>query len=267
MDSAMKNSIAVILLALLCLGLGIGVVAMRKQAKEKQMAADARIAALSNEWVTTRGKLEDQMHVNTLLERDLTTQKDAYSELTNNYAQLSGTLVDVNANLSRTAASLKATEDEVKKRDAQIAELSTQNTELDKKALDLDHAITNLTAQIAETQRQLAASEGDRVFLEGELKRMIAEKSELERQFNDLTVLRAQVVKLKEELSIARRIEWIRRGLFASTEEKGASKLLGIFKTSPEPQPASYDLNVEVGSDGTVRVVPPVSNTPISTQQ
>lgn len=258
----MKNGIAVILLALLCLGLGIGVIAMRKQAKERQVEAEARIAALSNEWVTTRTKLEDQLHVNTLLERDLTTQKDAFSELTNNYARLSGTLTEVNANLSKTTASLKATEDEVKKRDGQIAELTNQNSELDKKAIDLTHAITNLTSQIAETQRQLAASEGDKVFLEKELKRMIAEKTELERQFNDLTVLRAQVVKLKEELSIARRIEWIRRGLFASGEDKGASKLLSGFRTSPEPKAPSFDLNVEVGSDGTVRVVPPVTNAP-----
>ena len=79
----------------------------------------------------------------------------------------------------------------MRKRDTQIADLSNQNSELDKKALDLTHAITNLTAQISDTQRQLATSEGDKVFLEKELKRMVAEKTELERQFNDLTVLRA----------------------------------------------------------------------------
>ena len=54
----------------------------------------------------------------------------------------------------------------------------------------------------------------------------MAEKAELERQFNDLAVLRAQVSKLKEELSVARRLEWIRQGLFASTEQRGAQKLM-----------------------------------------
>src|SRR5258706_15909096 len=33
-------------------------------------------------------------------------------------------------------------------------------------------------------------------------------RSDLERQFNDLSALRTQVSKLKEELSIARRLEW-----------------------------------------------------------
>jgi hypothetical protein len=49
---------------------------------------------------------------------------------------------------------------------------------------------------------------------------MMTEKAELERQFNDLTVLRAQVAKLKQELKVARRLEWIRQGLFASSEQK-----------------------------------------------
>ncbi len=52
----------------------------------------------------------------------------------------------------------------------------------------------------------------------------MAEKAELERQFNDLAVLRAQVSKLKEELSVARRLEWIRQGLFASTEQRGRAE-------------------------------------------
>ena len=35
-------------------------------------------------------------------------------------------------------------------------------------------------------------------------------------------VLREQVKKLKDELSIARRLDWIRRGLYGATERKGA---------------------------------------------
>jgi len=62
----------------------------------------------------------------------------------------------------------------------------------------------------ADTERKLAASEGDREFLLAELKRLQAEKVDLERQFNDLALLRDQIRKLKDELSIASRLEWIR---------------------------------------------------------
>jgi len=134
---------------------------------------------------------------------------------------------------------------------------------LDKKAADLSLSLTNLTVQIAETQRKLAASEGDKAFLEKELKRLMGEKAELERQFNDLVVLRAQVAKLKEELNIARRLEWIRKGLFAVEEQKGAQLLMQrqpVAKTTNV-----YDLNVEVNADGSVRVIPPLTNGPAVT--
>ena len=62
----------------------------------------------------------------------------------------------------------------------------------------------------------------------------------------------------------ARRIEWIRRGLFASSDQKGAQKLMtGLKEPAPAAKPAeNYDLNVEVSSDGKVRVIPPGTNSP-----
>jgi chromosome segregation ATPase len=148
----------------------------------------------------------------------------------------------------------------VARKDTRIAELENQNQALDKQALELTNAITSLTTQIGDTQRKLAASEGDKAFLEKELTRLIAEKAELERQFNDLAVLRAQVAKLKQDLNIARRIEWIRMGLFASEEQKGAQKLMQ-GASAPQYQTKSskpaYDLNVEISADGSVKVVPP----------
>ena len=97
------------------------------------------------------------------------------------------------------------------------------------------------------------------------MRRLITEKVELEKQFNDITVLRAQVSKLREELTIARRIEWIRNGLFASSEQKGAQKLMqGLTPAQSQAKAAkpNYDLNVEVTADGSVRVIPPATNTP-----
>ena len=260
--SGMKNRIGIILLALICLGLGIVLLATRKQAEKRQAEDEARVEALSNKWVKTSNDLDEQRQVSAMLEKDIEKQKQGFADLTNSYSRVSGQLTLVSGNLAQTEATLKSTEEEVKKRDGRISELENQNQVLDKQALDLSTAMTNLTAQIADTHRRLAASEGDKAFLEKELKRLMAEKSELERQFNDITVLRAQVSRLKEELSIARRIDWIRRGLFASSDQKGAQKLMTGLK---EPAAASktatnYDLNVEVSSDGKVRVIPSGTN-------
>ena len=109
---------------------------------------------------------------------------------------------------------------------------------------------------------------GDVAFDSNEVKRLIADKKELERQFSDLNILRARVAQLKEEMNVARRIEWAKQGLFATTEQKGAQKLIQGLATpqaqAKAPKP-TYDLNVEVSADGSVRVIPPVTNSAATT--
>jgi len=252
----MKTMIGVIILAALCLGLGVTLFTTKKQAAEEKQKDVEVISTLSNKWVDTSGKLEEQKQVNLSLEKDVEARKQQFSELTNKYTEVAGTLV-------KTEDSLKASKEEVAKRDAKIVELEQLNRDLDLRAAGLSTALTNLTAQIVDTQGKLARSEGDKAFLEKELKRLMAEKAELERQFNDLVIVRAQVAKLREELNVSRRLEWIRKGLFASDEQKGAQKLM---QKSAPPAPADakghYDLNVEVNADGSVRVLAPATNAP-----
>jgi hypothetical protein len=107
---------------------------------------------------------------------------------------------------------------------------------------------------ISDTEKKLAASEGDREFLLKELKRLQAEKAELERQFNDLSVLRTQVAKLKEELSISRRLEWIRMGIYGAQSQKGAERLLSSTPALPR---TNFNLNVELKQDGSANVISP----------
>jgi chromosome segregation ATPase len=249
--SAMKSQTATIILTLVCAGLAVGWLWSEKRAARERSEAEAAIGNYSNKWVETSASLDQLRQVNTSLEGDLRGQRASYQDLTNAYSRLS-------SELDQTAASLKTANETIARRDSKIADLESQNQELDQRALDLGLSITNLTAQINETRRKLAASEGDKAFLEKELQRLMAEKAELERQFNDLTVLRAQVSKLKEEMTIARRLEWIRQGLFARLDQRGAEQLTKrTSPPSPSAQQHNYDLNVEISADGTVRVVGP----------
>jgi chromosome segregation ATPase len=247
--------------------------AIKKQAGEQQHEFVLKNGALSNSLVETHDELDRQKQVNAVLESDREKQKKAldaltstYDALTNTYTHVVANLAQVSNNLVQTEAALKTSQQETAKRDAKITELEVQNQALDKKAVDLSTAITNLTTQIQETKRKLATSEGEKGFLDKELKRLMAEKAELERQFNDLAVLRAQVSKLKEELSVARRLEWIRQGLFASTDQKGAQKLMQAPAASQvKALKPAYDLNVEVNANGSVKVIPPLTNRPAAT--
>jgi len=263
----MKNRLGVIIWVLICLGLSIALITIKKQASDQRKTDTDTIVSLSNKWVDVSSKWDEQKAVTAMLEKDLDTQKKSIGELTNNFSKVSADLSQASADLAKSQTALKAREDEVAQRDTKINELEARNEALDKQALDLSTSITNLNAQITDTQRKLTASEGDKAFLETELKRLIADKKELERQFNDLTVLRAQVSKLKEELTIARRLEWLRQGLFASEEQKGAQHLMqhtGSAQSQAQARAAkpSYDLNVEVSADGSVKVIPPSTNAP-----
>jgi chromosome segregation ATPase len=264
----MKNRIGVIvlLLALVCAGLGIALIAVKKQADDQQREDADKKSALSNSLVQINEKLESQRQVNAQLESDREKQTQALETLNNKYAASLASFVRLSNDLVQTRAELNTSREETAKRDAKIADLEAQNQSLDKQAVDLSTSITNLTVQIEETKRKLAASEGEKGFLEKQLQRLMAEKAELEKQFNDLGVLRAQVSKLKEELSVARRLEWIRQGLFASTDQRGAQKLMeGPAASQVKAPRPTYDLNVEVSADGSVRVIPPLTNRPAAT--
>jgi len=260
----MKSRLGIIILTLACVGLAITLIVNQSNATKYQRQAESTIMAQSNGWVTAEGRLEEERKLTTTLTNDLAARKSDLTALTNQIIETSNTL-------AKTQDSLKAAQDEVAKRDAQIADLENQNKQLDDKAVTLSNSITNLQTQIDATQKKLAASEGDKAFLEKELQRLVAEKAELERQFNDLKVLRAQVAKLKEEMNISRRLAWIREGIFFRDEQKGAQQLMQkstpAFGTNsappaPQPKPGNYDLNVEVNSDGTVRVIPPTNAVP-----
>jgi hypothetical protein len=135
---------------------------------------------------------------------------------------------------------------------------------LDDRATSLSNAIIALNAQIADTKQQLANAETNNTFLAFELQKQVEQKAELERKFNDLDEVRAQVKKLRDEAFAARRLEWIKDGTSPGTQPKGAQLLMG--RATPRPSPAAttnppkYDLNVEVGSDGSVHVLPPPTN-------
>jgi len=253
----MKPKVIIPLVVIIALGLAIALFVSRDRISDQE----ADIISLSNQVSAASAKVSDLTTVNQALESDLQKRNADIITLTNNYTQALATLAKTEADLKQSEDSLQLTKEALDERDAKIAELENQNAELDTKSASLSAAITNLTTQIEATQAKLAAAEGDKEFLQSELSRLMAEKAELEKQLNDLQFLKAQVAHLKAELSIAKRLEWIRKGIFNPTEMKGATLLMRKDTPKPPP-PATYDLNVEINSDGEVKVIPAPTNAP-----
>jgi chromosome segregation ATPase len=256
----MKNRMGIVVLIVICALLGIALLFSQKRA-----AGDAdRIVGYSNQWVNANLETEKYRQVNAELESDRGKQKDAFNNLTNLYREVS-------VNLEKSDTALKSAQQDIVQKDAKISDLEAQNQALDDRANELSASITNLTRQIIDTQTKLAASEGDKETLTKELQKLMDQKVDLERQLNDISVLKARVAKLREEMNIARRLDWMRRGVSATWQKKGGEQTMDLLKsTSPtadkaSARPPTYDLNVEINNDGSVKVIPPLTNGAAST--
>ena len=263
----MNSKAVVVVLVVLCALLG-GTLYMRHRSAEEERAKLAgAVEELKRQSTQTQDLLEEQKKVNSALDEQIRARAEELKTVSSHLSNTVATLANTEREAKAAAAIAAA---EMAKRDAKIGELEGQRDDLTKKMETLNGSISSLEGKIADTQRKLAASEGDRDFLLKELKRMQTEKAELERQFNDLALLREQVKKLREELSVSRRLDWIRRGLYATT--KGAERMV---QRPPETSAGktNYDLNVELRQDGTIKAgtnapapaktnAPPATNAP-----
>jgi len=252
--------VATTILIILTLALGGTLFYQHSKAAKIKKQDDTTINTLSNNLNVTQTKLQEQQDVNDRLSKTLNVREKDLSEVSNKYVTVSSALDVEKQKFQNASATIEKMKLDIAAKDKQIGDLEKKQGEYTKKMEDLTLNIETLGKQIADTQKKLDASEGDREFLIKELKRMQAEKAELERQFNDLSVLRTQVAKLKDELSIARRLEWIRMGIYGSQEKKGAEILAATMQ--PGGTKPRMDLNVELKTDGTATVVAPATNTP-----
>jgi chromosome segregation ATPase len=261
-EDVMKMKIGIVILAVVCVGLAIALFATKKQADDQRKSDDDHILDFSNQLVTASENLDDLRQVNLKLTNDIAMSQQQTLQLSNSYVEATGALSN---SLASTKSSLQAAQDQIANLNGRISDLEAQNQVLDQRAAELTNTIASLSSQISDTTQKLVTSETNNIFLEKELQDQMAKKAELERKFNDIDEVRAQVKKLHDELFVARRLQFMRSGI---TDQKGAQLLMQrITPTTPASAKMSphYDLNVEVGSDGSVHVIPPQTNAPVNT--
>jgi chromosome segregation ATPase len=254
----MKSKIAMIILVLVCLGLGVALIASKRNSDRIQTELEEQLNYNSNEVVRTSAKLEEQAQVNSRLMGDLDVRGSELKQLSNNLSKVIADLEKSDAQAKAAAEQLRTAQAELVKKDKKINELEGERVLLGKQMDKLTNSIGDLEKQITATEQKLATTQGEKDFLLKELTRLRTEKAELERQFNDLAVLRAQIGKIKEELAISRRLEFIRLNLFGATAKGGAAQLMTPTRTTT-PRGTNYDLNVELRQGGEARVVAPTN--------
>ncbi len=254
----MKPKIIIVVLAVVCVALAIALFATKSQSDEQHNKDTSSIIDFSNQLVTVNKQVNDLSQVNLMLTNDLSLTHQQSEELSNSLINATATLASTKSELATEQDKVVTLTNQLSNLNNQIADLEDQNKVLDQRATDLTNTIAQLNAQIEETQNKLAVSETNNAFIQAELQKQLAEKAELEHKFNDLNAVRAQVKKLKDELFVARRIQLDKN----DNGTKKGGQLLIERTPPPSAKPApNYDLNVEVGSDGSVKVIPPLGKT------
>jgi len=263
----MKDKGPILVLLLVAVGLGIALIVVNKEAADQAKEAADSLAVASNTVTSVKKQMAELLTVNQTLESNLTTVRTDFS---NKMALADANLRTTEADLEKAVAEAKAETKAVAEsntvtlaeRDQKIAELESHSESMDKESAALHVAITNLDTRIATTQEKLARSEGDRTFLLNELKTLQAEKLTLENKFNNITDIREQLHKLKVEAAIARRLDWMRRGMYSSFTEKGGELLIHPLPVVPPSD--STGANVELKQSGGVKIqtLPPTNAPP-----
>lgn len=178
---------------------------------------------------------------------------------------------DAKAAAARYAALDKSKADEIAKRDVNIKDLQDTRDQLNAKIAELNTDISKLkstigtlNARITLVEGELQVTKDDKTFLTKELARMQTERTEMERKMNDLAFLKEQMSTIKSDQALARRVDWMRRGVFQD-ERKGGQLLNEGLKPLASSKPTSTrgsQLNVEVHRDGTVTIKAPASTAP-----
>ena len=236
----MKIKIGIVILLAISVGLFIALFTTKKAADDQRVNDAAKIVDYSNQVTTATLTIDDLRQVNLMLTNDLAVTRDSMTSLSNS-------LMDTTATLTNTKAMLQNAQD-------QIADLESRNKLLDDRANELTNSMEALNAQMAETRQELATANTNNAFLNSELQKQIAAREALEQKFNDLATVRAQVKKLRTDEFVALRLKWMRDGVYPSQPMKGATMLMQHGPIRPAAPAGQYDLNVEVGSDGSVKV-------------
>jgi DNA repair exonuclease SbcCD ATPase subunit len=260
-DGAHMNSKApVIILTVLCIGLAVGLVWRHNKARDELQAAAAQHQEMLAKLAAAEAREAALQSTNTTLRAD---REATRASLDRTAAQLGETreiLQRTQAAVETATGALKAKEVELSKRDGRIIELEGQNTALDRQASEMKGAITNLEGRITATQKQLETAQGDRDVLIEELHRLQTEKAEMERRLQDVVALKEQIVKLRDQLSLSRQLETIRRSLYGAEPAKSGEALPRGMQ--PTRAPGARDLEVEIRRDGSATVITVPTNAP-----
>ena len=175
-------------LALVCAGLVIFLIVMKSGDNAQHESDAGAIADFSNRLDTAQSQLA-------LYEGRLVACSNSLDESQSALLTFSNQLIEAESTVVLDA-------EQITNLNRQVAAMTLQNQTLTQSVMDLTNQLasqlTTLTKQIALTEASLTQANENYTLLENRLRRDVAERIVVERRFNNLYELQAQIQKLKE---------------------------------------------------------------------
>ena len=178
----MKHYLSVAL-ALVCIGLVISVVMMKRGADAQHDSDASAIADFSNR--LDSAQLQIAFGNGTML------------TLSNRLDESRSAALGFSNHLTEAESAIARDTEQITGLTRQVAEAESENQTLSRHVTDLTNQVAGLTSQITLTETNLSQAYIDYALLENRLRRDVAERLVMQRKFYNLPALQAQVEYLK----------------------------------------------------------------------
>ena len=202
----MKQYLSTVL-ALVCTVLVIALIVMKRGDNAQHENDAGAIAGFSNQLTSAQVQIASCNGTILTLSNRLDESRSASLTFSNHLIEAESTIVldtEQITNLNR-----------------QVAEMESENQTLGRRVMDLTNQMASLTGQITLTGASLDQANTNYALLENRLRRDVAERIVVERKFNNLLELQAQMQKLKKNPADVISSESIYAGLGVEVKSNG----------------------------------------------
>jgi septal ring factor EnvC (AmiA/AmiB activator) len=202
----MKQYLSIVL-ALVCTGLVVSLVVMKRGDNAQHENDAGAIADFSNRLESAQMQIAACNGMILLYSNRLEESRSASSTFSNRLIEAESTIAldtEQITNLNR-----------------QVAGIESENQTLGRRVMDLTNQVADLTSQISLIETNLDQANKDYALLEDRLRRDVAERVVVERKFNNLTELGARIWYLQQNPAAAISAESIYAGLDVEVKSNG----------------------------------------------
>ncbi len=202
----MKQYLSTIL-ALVCIVLVISLIVMKRGDNAQHENDAGAIAGFSNQLTSAQVQIASCNGTILTLSNRLDGSRSASLTFSNHLIEAESTIV--------------LDTEQITNLNQQVAELESENQTLGRRVMDLTNQMASLTRQITLTGASLDQANTNYALLENRLRRDVAERIVVERKFNNLLELQAQMQKLKKNPADVISSESIYAGLGVEVKSNG----------------------------------------------